>query len=140
MKGFTLIELLVVIGILGILSVVLLVTINPVAQIQKANDARRKSDLEAIQHALELYYQDAGSYPPSSSSYTIEYNNVSVNWGSSWQPYIATLPKDPVSTNQYVYYSPPTSNGPKGIVPPFNFFFFRTTSSSATSAPVTNAI
>lgn len=111
LKGFTLIELLVVIGILGILSVVLLVTINPVAQIQKANDARRKSDLEAIQHALELYYQDAGSYPPSSSSYTIEYNNVSVNWGSSWQPYIATLPKDPVSTNQYVYYSPPTSNG-----------------------------
>jgi len=65
-KGFTLIELLVVLGILGILATVLLVAINPSAQLQKANDAHRKSDLETLQRALELYYQDKGSYPPSS--------------------------------------------------------------------------
>jgi general secretion pathway protein G len=110
-RGFTLIELLVVLGILGILAAALLVTINPVAQLQKGNDARRKSDLESTQRALELYYQDNGSYPPSSSSYTITNSGISVNWGSSWQPYIATLPKDPSSTDAYVYYSPPSSNG-----------------------------
>jgi len=111
LKGFTLIELLVVLGILGILAAVLLVTINPIAQLQKGNDARRKSDLEQIQRALELYYQDNGSYPASSTdgTFTIMYNNASVNWGTQWQPYIATLPKDPSSTNKYVYYA--TSTG-----------------------------
>ncbi len=99
-KGFTLIEMLVVIAILGLLATVLLVTINPVAQIQKANDARRKGDLNQLQHALEMYYQDNGSYPPSSG------NKIKgLNWGSSWSPYMSNLPQDPVSKYSYVYYS-----------------------------------
>jgi len=103
-KGFTLIELLVVLGILGILATVLLVAINPSAQLQKANDAHRKSDLETIQRALELYYQDKGSYPPSVNN-EIAPGNVAINWGGPWQPYISTLPKDPTAGNTYVYYS-----------------------------------
>jgi general secretion pathway protein G len=109
-KGFTLIELLVVIGILGILAAALLATINPVAQLQKSNDARRKSDLESMQRALELYYNDNGKYPASSGT-TMYINNAVVPWGSSWTPYMATLPKDPVSTQTYVYYSPAASAG-----------------------------
>ncbi len=107
MKGFTLIELLVVIGILGTLSAVLLAAINPIAQLQKSSDARRKADLESVQRALELYYQDTGSYPPSfPGSYTITNNNASADWGKQWLPYMATLPKDPVSPKDtYVYYS-----------------------------------
>jgi len=104
-KGFTLIELLVTLGILGILATVILITVNPVAQLQKANDARRKSDLEQLQRALELYYQDFGSYPKSSAGYLIINNGTNLTWGSSWSPYMTVLPKDPGS-NTYVYYSP----------------------------------
>lgn len=110
-KGFTLIELLVVIGILGILAAAMLAIINPLAQLQKSNDAHRKTDLESMQRALELYYQDNGSYPTSSGSYTLYINNVAILWGSSWKPYINTLPKDPVASNTYVYYSPAASGG-----------------------------
>jgi len=109
--GFTLIEMLVVIAILGIVAGVLLVTINPIAQLQKANDAHRKADVESLQRALELYYQDNGAYPPSSGNFELYINKVSLTWGSSWQPYMATLPKDPVPSNNYVYYSPASSNG-----------------------------
>ena len=100
-KGFTLIELIVVIGIISILAAGVLTTLNPVTQFQKADDARRKSDLSQIQKALETYYQDAGSYPPSNSSYQLP-----VPWGQSWQPYMNVLPGDPSSANKYIYFSP----------------------------------
>jgi general secretion pathway protein G len=110
LKGFTLIELLVVLGILGILAAALLAVINPVAQLQKSADAHRKADLESLQRALELFYQDNGNYPASSGTYHIEdVNGNPLNWGSSWQTngqtYMNELPKDPVSTQNYVYYS-----------------------------------
>lgn len=116
LKGFTLIEMLVVIAILGILAVTLLAVINPNAQLQKANDAHRKSDLESLQRALELYYQDNGCYPNavnneiSTNDTAGCANGTAVAWGSSWQPYMATLPKDPVSTQTYIYYTPANSN------------------------------
>ena len=113
-KGLTLIELVIVIGILGILAVAALVALNPLAQFQKADDVRRKSDLAQIQRALESFYQDYGSYPQNTSDYLITYidktqnspASVTVQWGSSWQPYMNVFPKDPSSSNHYAYYSP----------------------------------
>ncbi len=108
MKGFTLIELILVIGILSVLSIGALAILNPTAQFQKANDVRRKSDLYQVQRALEGYYDDNGRYPApySSSDYRIKGldGNV-VGWGSSWQPYIDVLPKDPKASKKYVYFS-----------------------------------
>lgn len=119
-KGFTLIELLVVIAILGLLAGVLLLTINPVAQLQKSNDARRKSDLESLQRALELYYQDNGCYPNAvSNQISINdtagcTNGTAVNWGTPWQVntqiYMAKLPKDPIAADSYIYYTPASGN------------------------------
>ncbi len=118
-EGFTLIELLVVIGILAVLTVAFLVTLNPVDQLHKAYDARRKSDLAQIQRALQTYYQDNNKYPgysynsanPSDpSNYEIEpgvapgVTPTPVPWNSSWQPYINVLPADP-GGNKYIYYS-----------------------------------
>ncbi len=59
--GFTLIELLVVIAIIGILAA--LATVSYTDSQKKSRDSRRKSDLVAIQKALELAKQDtAGNY------------------------------------------------------------------------------
>jgi len=60
-KGFTLIELLVVIVIIGILAT--LATVALTSARGKARDARRVSDVRQLQTALELYFNDAGSYP-----------------------------------------------------------------------------
>lgn len=106
-SGFTLLELIIVIGILSIFSIGAIAVINPVAQFQKANDARRKSDLSQIQKGLEGYYQDNGKYPADNapSDYRIKGldGNV-VSWGVSWQPYMDVLPKDPSSSKKYIYY------------------------------------
>jgi general secretion pathway protein G len=106
--GFTLIELLVVIAVVGVLAVGTITVINPVAQFQKANDSRRKSDIGQIQKALETYYQDVGSYPLISAQpdYRIEgLDSNPVNWGDPWTPYMGKLPADPNSLKRYVYIS-----------------------------------
>lgn len=105
-KGFTLIELTITIGILAILSTLVFAIVNPLDQIRKANDARRKDDLNQIQKSLEQYYQDNGQYPQSSSSYQIENPALTpVPWGGSWSPYMNSLPKDPDSGRTYIYYT-----------------------------------
>lgn len=62
-KGFTLIELLVVIAIIGILSSVVLASLNSARA--KARDAKRLSDMKQMQIALEFYYDSFGEYPNS---------------------------------------------------------------------------
>ena len=111
MRGFTLVEMLVVIALVGVIAAALIFGLNPLAQIQKSNDAHRKSDLASMQRALELYYQDNGNYPASSADFKLYINASTKNWGDQWTPYMSTLPKDPIPTNTYMYYSPASGNG-----------------------------
>lgn len=109
-KGFTLVELIVVIGILSVLAVGSIIALNPFSQFQKANDSKRKTDLAQVQRALETYYQDNGKYPPHSAVTPPLYRIVrldltTADWGTQWQPYMNLLPKDPVGSDNYVYYS-----------------------------------
>jgi len=117
-KGFTLLELVVVVAVLAIISVTVLTVLNPIAQFQKANDGKIKSDLAQIQRAMESYYQDTGRYPNFATGtdgkqyeiQTIADPNVGNAWGDPWTPYMDFLPKSPgYPARTYVYYS--TDNG-----------------------------
>jgi len=62
-KSFTLIELLVVITIIGLLSSVVLVSLNSART--KTRDAKRIAEVKQLMTALELYYDSNGHYPIS---------------------------------------------------------------------------
>ena len=67
-KGFTLIELLVVIAIVAVLSVVVILTLNPAELLRQARDSNRISDMATIRSALSLYLADVGTPNLASSS------------------------------------------------------------------------
>ncbi|MBU1292521.1 prepilin-type N-terminal cleavage/methylation domain-containing protein [Patescibacteria group bacterium] len=99
-KGFTLIELLVVIAIIGLLSSVVLASLNT-ARV-KSRDAKRIQDLTSIRTALELHFLDRGYYPQSGCGW--DCNGYRYSYDSSWTtlaadlaPYIKQLPVDPLN-------------------------------------------
>jgi len=99
-RGFTLIELLVVIAIIGILSSVVLASLNG-ARV-KGRDARRLSDLKQIQIALELYYDSGGGTYP---------NDIYAATGSLTPTHIASVPKDPRTNAVYNYQNLSSTGG-----------------------------
>lgn len=102
-KGFTLIELLIVIAIIGILSSLLMA--NFIGIRQRARDAQRKSDLQQIRSALELYRADVGSYPLSS-----QFSSPLSNPITTTTVYMQQVPADPLTGNPaYVYCSDGTT-------------------------------
>ncbi|MDO8604725.1 MAG: type II secretion system protein [bacterium] len=112
-KGFTLIELLVVIAIIGILSSVVLASLNSARQ--KGRDAKRLSDLTQISTALEMYYHDNNAYPNPVTGWRSE----CPDWGSFPSndvipglvpTYLPSFPSDPSmdkvnNWSCYLYYS-----------------------------------
>src|SRR5258708_6038123 len=62
-QGFTLIELLIVIALVAILSVAVLLYINPAELLKQARDSTRISDLATLQDAIALYQSDVKGAP-----------------------------------------------------------------------------
>ncbi len=54
-KGFTLLELLIVVSIIAILSVALVIVLNPAETLRKTRDTTRIADLNTMKTALGLY-------------------------------------------------------------------------------------
>lgn len=71
-KGFTLIELLIVIAVIAILAVAILSAINPVEQLRKADDSRRRSDTAELLNSLERYYTTYRAYPWGGTSPSVD--------------------------------------------------------------------
>jgi len=63
-KGFTLIEILIVVAIIGVLSALVVRSVNPAQFTLKARYASAKFELEEIAKAAKLYGEATGSYPP----------------------------------------------------------------------------
>ena len=88
-KGFTLIELLVVIAIIGILSSVVLASLNSARK--KGRDTRRVADIQQLQLALELEFDKSRAYPATLA--TLVTNG-----------FISVIPTDPIGSTAYPYF------------------------------------
>jgi prepilin-type N-terminal cleavage/methylation domain-containing protein len=62
-RGFTLLELIIVIAILAILSVAVILVINPAETLARARDSQRLSDLAAMKSAIGLYLAEDATSP-----------------------------------------------------------------------------
>ena len=93
-NAFTLVELLIVITLLAVLAVIVILSFQN--QVLKANDAKRKSDINRIKIAVEEYEKDHNCYP-------LPQLVVCTNGGKGLQPYLNQIPCDPVTNASYFY-------------------------------------
>ena len=111
LRGFSLLEIVIALAILTSISAGLFVALNPVTQINKAQDSKRLSDLQQIREALSVYYHDHNCYPASISPFTSALNNGG-EWsevvGGKTVTYMKKLPKDPNGAS-YTYTTDPAS-------------------------------
>lgn len=121
-------ELLIVVALIVVVAVIGIAVLQPWNQIAKGFDAKRKSDLELIQKAVNDWYNDHGCYPKpgeicyDASSAVNICENKSGSWSSrhftsqlchicgsestspSFVPYLNKLPCDPEhKAKQYAY-------------------------------------
>ena len=67
--GFTMIELLVVIAVIGVLAVAVLSSINPLEQINKGRDTKKRSNAAQLINAIDRFYAIHEVFPWGHASY-----------------------------------------------------------------------
>lgn len=99
-KGFTLIELLVVITLIGILAIAVLSALNPIEQINKARDARRRADASQLLKAIDRYFASNEKFPWN--NYESHILSVGVAFMGSTEMVGVGVCNDGQTTNAYV--------------------------------------
>ena len=103
-KGFTLVEMLVVIGLIGLLSSVVLVAVNPARQFKFARDSTRSAHLVAILNAIgQDMAENKGQFMCGTSTKTLPSSTTLISsangefeLASCIVPlYLASMPYDP---------------------------------------------
>src|SRR5688572_5340431 len=98
-RAFTLIELLVVVAIISVLSTIGFVSFQGISG--RSRDSHRKTDLQNLSSALEIYYQQNNQYVGGNGSCS-----DSSGFYTSISPYITgAVPTDPLTRSQYCYQS-----------------------------------
>lgn len=107
MRGFTLIEIMVVVVILAVLGA--LVVPKILENVDKARVTGAKSDLRAIETALDLYRLDNFKYPTTEQGLAALVKQPADSTITNYRPggYLKSVPKDPW-THPYVYQAPGT--------------------------------
>lgn len=91
LKSFTLIEILVVATIISLLASVTTISYSQITK--QSRDGRRKTDLEQIRAALEMYRSNEDNYP------------VNLNSLTTPTVYIQKIPTDPKPALYSYYYA-----------------------------------
>lgn len=118
-------ELLIIITLIAVIAAAVIALLDPLRQIRRSYDARRKSDLDTLKKVIEDFYNDKGCYPKPREICYIPPNIQNVCDKNVWMnkiisqlcficgsestpaemlPYISQLPCDPLHPkDKYVY-------------------------------------
>lgn len=114
--------ILIIVIVLVAIGALIVVVFDPITKYNQSLDSKRKTDLVAIQQALNTYYTTYNHYPgspgidPFPAGQTCERGTVPdyrivditatpVEWGTSWKFYMPEFPKDPQFPDKtYVYF------------------------------------
>lgn len=98
-RGFTLLEVLVSATIIAVLTAIGIVSYSSVNK--RSRDVKRKSDLEQIRSALEMYRSDNSSQYPNIGAGFLDAQGLSTSLVNAG--YMPAIPNDPSPAGSYYY-------------------------------------
>jgi len=109
-EGFTIMELLIIIALIAALLVAMLALMDPLNIINRAQDGRRKNDLNELRKTFEDWYNDRECYPTGAEvcpAASIVDNTCTIcttdPTSPSLKPYSSQTLCDPKSSYKYLY-------------------------------------